>query len=206
MSDELKIELQVESNTTKAELQLNELIDKFKKRKPIELDVRLGNVKLEEFTQSIKTITTNLNSLASLNFSNLDKAEDSLRKISSLVKNFNGLDNKNNSSSMDKKSNSLFDSLGEFTDNEKLERLSKDQKEALNQVKSLQNSAEFLKKAILHYKSSLNEAEKAFKNDNKVIFSDIDSYEKMFDTAVFKRLVKYKKELNDVEKEYSDLL
>ena len=207
MSDELKIELQVESDTTKAESQLNDLIDKFKNRKPIDLNVRLGNVDLAAFQSSIKSITTDLNNLASLNFANLDNVASSLKKISNIAKEFKGLNFSNTTEAISKASTtSVLAGLEGFADdNGKFERLSKDHKEALKQVESLRESANFLREGMKSYKNSLEEAQKVFKADNKDMFSFIDELENMFKSAPFKRLIKYKKELNEVEKEYSSL-
>ena len=91
MSDELKIELQVETDASKAKSQLNDLIDEYKKKKPINLDVKINDSNLDGFRKSIKTITDDLSGLANIKFDNLNKVESSLKKIANLINNVQNL-------------------------------------------------------------------------------------------------------------------
>ena len=85
MSDELKIELQVETDIDKAKSQLDNLIDEYKKKKPIELEFKLGNTNLDQFQSNIKSITSSLDSLSKIDFSNLKTIETNLKNISKVI-------------------------------------------------------------------------------------------------------------------------
>lgn len=200
MSEELKIELQVDAETSAAKTKVDNLIDELKKKKPIDLQVNVGKTDLTAFNETIKSITTDLKTLSELKFSNLKTIETSLKSVAKVVKEYQGLmslDGSNNKSS-------VLGGLSGF-DDETVERLSNDHKEALSQVKSLQQSAIFLKDGFNEYQKSLKEAYKAFGTDNADLLASIRSLENQFDTSVFKKLVTYKKEFNDVVKEYNSL-
>jgi len=85
MSDELKIELQVETDDSKARSQLDDLIKEYKNKKPIEVDFRLGNTNLDEFQANIKSITSSLESLSKIDFKNLKSIESNLKNISKVA-------------------------------------------------------------------------------------------------------------------------
>ena len=140
MSDELKIELQVETDIDKAKSQLDNLIDEYKKKKPIELEFKLGNTNLDQFQSNIKSITSSLDSLSKIDFSNLKTIETNLKNISKVASEYQktlaSTNNKNSSSG----SNSVLDVLPDF-DKETIQRLSKNQKEALNEIEKLKVSA-----------------------------------------------------------------
>lgn len=200
MSEELKIELQVDAETSAAKTKVDNLIDELKKKKPIDLQVNVGKTDLTAFNETIKSITTDLKTLSELKFSNLKTIETSLKSVAKVVKEYQGLmslDGSNNKSS-------VLGGLSGF-DDETIERLSNDHKEALSQVKSLQQSAIFLKDGFNEYQKSLKAAYKAFGSDNSDLLASIRSLEDKFDTSVFKNLVRYKKEFNDVVKEYNSL-
>lgn len=199
MSDELRIELQVDTDTKTARSQLDSLIDEYKNKKPIDLKLQLGNTNLETFQANIKSITSDLEVLAGLKFSNLKTIETSLKNISKIVSDYQNLTTSNKST----KGTSVLDGLG--VKDETIERLENDHEKALAQVKSLKDSAEFLKDGFEAYQKSLKEAYKTFETDNKDIFASINEFENMFDTSTFKKLVKYKKEFNDVVREYNSL-
>ena len=60
MSEELKIELQVDAETSAAKTKVDNLIDELKKKKPIDLQVNVGKTDLTAFNETIKSITTDL--------------------------------------------------------------------------------------------------------------------------------------------------
>ena len=133
MSDELKIELQVETDSSKAKTQLDNLIDEYKKKKPINLDVSINDEKLDTFKKSIKSITDDLNGLAGIKFNNLSRVESSLQKIANLI---NSVQMPKGSASKSTQS-SFVEAFG-FVDDIDFERLSRNHSEALKQVKNLQ--------------------------------------------------------------------
>lgn len=99
----------------------------------------------------------------------------------------------------------ITESVISATDDVDIERLSSEHDKALKQITELQRSAELLKEGFKAYQLGLREAHKIFKEENSDIIEAINEFESMFDTPVFKRLVKYKRELNDVINEYNTL-
>ena len=101
MSEELKIELQVDAETSAAKTKVDNLIDELKKKKPIDLQVNVGKTDLTAFNETIKSITTDLKTLSELKFSNLKTIETSLKSVAKVVKEYQGLmslDGSNNKS------------------------------------------------------------------------------------------------------------
>ena len=175
MSDELKIELQVETDASKAKSQLNDLINEYKKKKPINLDVKINDSNLDGFRKSIKTITDDLSGLANIKFDNLNKVESSLKKIANLINNVQN-SNKNTSTTTKSTQGSFVEAFG-FVDDIDFERLSRNHSEALKQVKNLQQSAAYLKDGFKAYSDKVKEAHKAFDVDNSELLSKIDELE-----------------------------
>ena len=202
MSDELKIELQVESNTTKAESQLNELIDKYEKRKPIDLKVKLGDVNLEAFQNNIKSITSSLNTLSNIDFGNLKGIETILKKITKLVGDYQKVLNETTSNTKNNKG--TISSLTEF-DYVDMDRLSANHKEALEQISTMKSYAKEVKDTYSQYKETIRESYKKVRQDNSEYFSEINELENKFDNKRFERLVGYYKELDAVMREYKNL-
>ena len=200
MSEELKIELQVDAETSAAKTKVDNLIDELKKKKPIDLQVNVGKTDLTAFNETIKSITTDLKTLSELKFSNLKTIETSLKNVAKAVKEYQGVMSLDSSSS-DK---SVLSGLAGFEDFE-IDRLSNDHKEALTQVKSLQQSAIFLKDGFSEYQKTMKEAYKSFGTDNADYLASIREMENKFDTTVFKNLLKHKREFNEVVKEYNSI-
>ena len=205
MSDELKIELQVETDDKVARSQLDELIKEYKNKKPIELGLNIGKTNLETFQSNIKSITEDLQTLSGLNFNNLKTIEKSLKNISEFVGKYQSamstnLKGKSGSAS----DGSLLDTLPDF-ENEKLERLSKDHKTARDQIDRLVGEAEFIEDLFGDYRKSIKGAYKKLRADNTDFFSTVNELENKFDTSHFEKLVAYKKELNHVLKEYASI-
>lgn len=203
MSDELKIELQVETDASKAKSQLNDLINEYKKKKPINLDVKINDSNLDGFRKSIKTITDDLSGLANIKFDNLNKVESSLKKIANLINNVQN-SNKNTSTTTKSTQGTFVEAFG-FVDDIDFERLSRNHSEALKQVKNLQQSAAYLKDGFKAYSDKVKEAHKAFDVDNSELLSKIDELENMYDSRTFKKLITARKQLNEVFKEYNSL-
>ena len=91
MSDELKIDIQVDADTSSAETKVDNLIEELKKKKPVDLQVRFGQTSLEEFKNEIQAITRDLSVLSELKFSNLKTIETSLRNVAKAVKEYQGV-------------------------------------------------------------------------------------------------------------------
>jgi len=205
MSDELKIELQVETDDSKARSQLDDLIKEYKNKKPIEVDFRLGNTNLDEFQANIKSITSSLESLSKIDFKNLKSIESNLKNISKVASEYQDTlakttAKKSNSSG----SSSILDILPDFED-EKIERLSKNQKEALEEVKSLKYYAERIEQEYDEYRQLIKNSYKKSREDNSEYFSKLNEYETMFDTKHYEKLIGYYKELDNVISKYNSL-
>ena len=99
MSDELKIDIQVDANTEPAETKVDNLIEEFKKKKPIDLDVRIGKTDFSQFKADIQDITKDLTVLSELKFSNLKTIETSLKNVAKAVKEYQGVMSLDSSSS-----------------------------------------------------------------------------------------------------------
>ncbi|MBP3906454.1 MAG: hypothetical protein J6D12_04965, partial [Peptostreptococcaceae bacterium] len=205
MSDELKIELQVETDIDKAKSQLDNLIDEYKKKKPIELEFKLGNTNLDQFQSNIKSITSSLDSLSKIDFSNLKTIETNLKNISKVASEYQKtLASTNNKNSSSSGSNSVLDVLPGF-DKETIQRLSKNQKEALNEIEKLKVSASEVESAYEEYRNVIRNSNKKLREDNKQYFSEVNDYETMFDTKHYEKLVGYYKQLRSVMSEYNSL-
>ena len=205
MSDELKIELQVETDDSKARSQLNDLISEFNNKKPIDLKINIGDTNLETFKNSIKSITADLTALSNIDFGNLRKVESNLLSITNLVKNFQDLNKNNKSTGSSVINNPISDIAHEFDNSAILERLSKDHSVAIKEIQGLQKNADFIKDAFEEYNKSMKEAYESFDRDNADITSAIKELEGASDTGVFKKLVEYRRELSDVIREYNSL-
>ena len=203
MSDELKIELQVESNTTKAEEQLDDLIKKYKNKEPIDLKVKLGNVDLNTFQNNIKSITGSLDTLSKMNFSNLKGIETSLKNISKIAKEYQKTVSATTFTT-DKNGGSVLGGLNEF-DSVDMDRLSKNHKEALEQISKMKEYAKEVKDTYGEYREVIRDSYKKLREDNADYFSEMNKFENKFDNKRFERLVGYYKELDAVMREYSSL-
>lgn len=202
MSDELKIELQVETDDSRARSQLDNLIDEFNSKKPINLKINLGDKNLEAFQTSIKGMTSDLDTLSKLNFSNLKTIETSLKNITKIVGEYKGLtsDNKNN----------IFKSSTGGTgldglDSININRLSSDHNEALAQIETLKADAKRLREGFTEYGKHLKGAYEVLQAEIDAYNYDINSLENEFDTTAYKKLFKYTKEFNEVVREYNSL-
>ena len=185
MSDELKIELQVTADTESVETQLNNLINEYNNKKPIDLKVKFGDANLDTFKDSIKSITTDLQALSSINFNNLNSVATNLQSISKFVKEFRDLNLGSNNTS-NSKNNSIANAVHEFDGDIGFERLSKNYAEALAQIKALQNNANFLKDGFEEYNKSVKEAFQAFNTENADVLNEINELEGAFDSTVWK--------------------
>ena len=206
MSDELKIELQVETDDSKARSQLDNLISEYKNKKPVEIEVKLGNTNLNEFQANIKSITSSLDNLSKIDFGNLKTIETNLKNISKAADEYqktlaSTTGNKPNSGSG---STSILGVLPDF-EGEAIERLSKNQKEALEQISSLKYYAKDIEKEYEEYRRLVKGSYSKLQEDNKEYFSEVNKFETMFDTKHFEKLVGYYKELDHVMKEYNSL-
>lgn len=99
----------------------------------------------------------------------------------------------------------ITESVISATDDVDIERLSSEHDKALEQITELQRNAELLKEGFKAYQDGMKNAFKKFETENSHLLNYIRGLEKEFDTPVFKKLVKYKKELNNIIEEYNTL-
>lgn len=99
----------------------------------------------------------------------------------------------------------IAESVISATDDVDIERLSSEHDKALKQITELQRNAELLKEGFKAYQDGMKNAFKKFETENSHLLNYIRGLEKEFDTPVFKKLVKYKKELNNIIEEYNTL-
>ena len=80
MSEELKIDVKVDTDERVARSKLDSLKAEYEK-KTINLGVKLGQFDIGDISKSIARLTSDLNALSNIEFSGLDKLAASLKKI-----------------------------------------------------------------------------------------------------------------------------
>ena len=132
MSEDLKIDVKVDTDERTARSKLDSLKAEYEK-KTINLGVKLGQFDIGCISKSIARLTSDLIALSNIEFSGLDKLGTSLKKINKLISEQDSVGNISTSS-----------------DNNKIKRLVSDQGQALEQVKELEVISKDLQDIMNH--------------------------------------------------------
>ena len=187
MSEDLKIDVKVDTDESAARSKLDSLKAEYEK-KTINLGVKLGQFDIGGISKSIARLTSDLNALSNIEFSGLDKLGASLKKINKLMSQQDGVGDTNTNNS-----------------NNKIKRLVDDQEQALNQVKELESISRDIQDVMSQINKNNKDSLKDFNYTNKNLFDDINKLSNSSTNAAFKRILKYQQEMEDLKREFSTL-
>ena len=187
MSEDLKIDVKVDTDESAARSKLDSLKAEYEK-KTINLGVKLGQFDIGGISKSIARLTSDLNALSNIEFSGLDKLGASLKKINKLMSQQDGVGDTNTNNS-----------------NNKIKRLVDDQEQALNQVKELESISKDMQDVMSQINKNNKDSLKDFNYTNKNLFDDINKLSNSSTNAAFKRILKYQQEMEDLKREFSTL-
>lgn len=190
MSEELRIEVDVQAKDDSAKKTLDGLIKEYN-NKPLEFQVKLGKFDISGISSSIARLTSDLNKLTNIEFNGLNKLETNLKNINKLMSQQNKISN----SSVDVKNN---------TENG-VKRLVGDQKESLKYLEELDQISKEMDNMLSQYNKNNEKAFKEFAKKNEESLQYIDLLKNSSSEKAFKNVIKYKEQLDKLQKEFSSL-
>ena len=195
MSEELRIEVDVKTEDTKARSQLDSLIKEYNK-KSIDLDVKLGKLDIDNIQRSIKKVTNDLEIISNIKFDNLNKLETSLKKINKLLEN--------------QKANSSINGTNyEALENEyaQIDRLVGSKEESLKKIQELEQIGEKLKVSFENYSTANKEAFSSLEQDGKTMKKVIQEIAQAegYVSDDFEKALKQRMKLVDIAKKLEGL-
>lgn len=186
MSEELRIEVDVQANDKNARGTLDGLIKEYK-NKPLEFDVKLGQFDITGISRSIARLTSDLNKLTNIEFNGLTKLETNLKNINKLMSKQNKVSGSN-------------------TDIESgVKRLVGDQKESLKHIEELDSIGKEMDSMLSLYNKNRENAFKEFAKKNEESLKHINLLKNSSTDKAFKNLLKNKEKLDNLQKEFSSL-
>ena len=195
MSEELRIEVDVKTEDTKARSQLDSLIKEYNK-KSIDLDVKLGKLDIDNIQRSIKKVTNDLEIISNIKFDNLNKLETSLKKINKLLEN-----QKANSSINGTNYGALENEYAQ------IDRLVGSKEESLKKIQELEQIGEKLKVSFENYSTANKEAFSSLEQDGKTMKKVIQEIAQAegYVSDDFEKALKQRMKLVDIAKKLEGL-
>ncbi len=190
MSEELKIDVDVRAKDDSAKKTLDGLIKEYN-NKPLEFQVKLGKFDISGISSSIARLTSDLNKLTNIEFNGLNKLETNLKNINKLMSQQNKISN----SGVDVKNN---------TENG-VKRLVGDQKESLRYLEELDQINKEMDNMLSQYNKNNEKAFKEFAKKNEDSLQYIDLLKNSSTSKAFKNVLKYKEQLDNLQKEFASL-
>lgn len=190
MSEELRIDVDIQTKDDKARSQLNNLIQEYSK-KTIDFDVKLGQFDITGLSRSIARLTSDLNALSNIEFTGLNKLETNLKNINKLMDKQNNIQNKGSEFESNTTSN--------------IKRLIGDQEESLKEINKLDDLGKELQHVLDSYNKNNEIAFKGFVDSNKNALTELDKLKNSSSTGAFQRILQYKKEMEKVQNELREL-
>lgn len=190
MSEELRIEVDVKANDDSAKKTLDELIKEYT-NKPLEFQVKLGKFDISGISSSIARLTSDLNKLTNIEFNGLNKLETNLKNINKLMSQQNKISN----NGVDVKSNA----------ENGVKRLLGDQKESLRHLEELDQISKEMDSMLSQYNKNNEKAFKEFAKKNEDSLQYIDLLKNSSSEKAFRNVIKYKEQLDKLQKEFSSL-
>lgn len=195
MSEELRIEVDVKTEDTKARSQLDSLIKEYNK-KSIDLDVKLGKLDIDNLQRSIKKVTNDLETISNIKFDNLNKLETSLKKINKLLENqkVNSTINGTNYGALE----------NEYV---QIDRLVGSKEESLKKIQELEQIGEKLKVSFENYSTANKEAFSSLEQDAKTMKKVIQEIAQAegYVSEDFEKALKQRMKLVDIAKKLEGL-
>lgn len=190
MSEELRIEVDVKANDDSAKKTLDGLIKEYT-NKPLEFQVKLGKFDISGISSSIARLTSDLNKLTNIEFNGLNKLETNLKNINKLMSQQNKISN----NGVDVKSNA----------ENGVKRLVGDQKESLKYLEELDQISKEMDNMLSQYNKNNEKAFKEFAKRNEDSLQYIDLLKNSSSEKAFRNVIKYKEQLDKLQKEFSSL-
>lgn len=190
MSEELRIEVDVKANDDSAKKTLDGLIKEYT-NKPLEFQVKLGKFDISGISSSIARLTSDLNKLTNIEFNGLNKLETNLKNINKLMSQQNKISN----NGVDVKSNA----------ENGVKRLLGDQKESLRHLEELDQISKEMDSMLSQYNKNNEKAFKEFAKKNEDSLQYIDLLKNSSSEKAFRNVIKYKEQLDKLQKEFSSL-
>lgn len=190
MSEELRIEVDVKAKDDSAKNTLDGLIKEYN-NKPLEFQVKLGKFDISGISSSIARLTSDLNKLTNIEFNGLNKLETNLKNINKLMSQQNKISN----NGVDVKSNA----------ENGVKRLLGDQKESLRHLEGLDQISKEMDSMLSQYNKNNEKAFKEFAKKNEDSLQYIDLLKNSSSEKAFRNVIKYKEQLDKLQKEFSSL-
>lgn len=190
MSEELRIEVDVKAKDDSAKNTLDGLIKEYN-NKPLEFQVKLGKFDISGISSSIARLTSDLNKLTNIEFNGLNKLETNLKNINKLMSQQNKISN----NGVDVKSNA----------ENGVKRLLGDQKESLRHLEELDQISKEMDSMLSQYNKNNEKAFKEFAKKNEDSLQYIDLLKNSSSEKAFRNVIKYKEQLDKLQKEFSSL-
>ena len=190
MSEELRIEVDVRAKDDSAKNTLDGLIKEYN-NKPLEFQVKLGKFDISGISSSIARLTSDLNKLTNIEFNGLNKLETNLKNINKLMSQQNKISN----NGVDVKSNA----------ENGVKRLVGDQKESLRHLEELDQISKEMDNMLSQYNKNNEKAFKEFAKKNEDSLQYIDLLKNSSSDKAFRNVIKYKEQLDKLQKEFSSL-
>ena len=192
MSEELKIEVDVKANDDSAKKTLDALIKEYN-NKSLDFQVKLGKFDISGISSSIARLTSDLNKLSNIEFNGLNKLETNLKNINKLMDKQNKISNTN--TNVDIESN-----VGNS-----VKRLVGDQKESLRYINELNQMSKEMDNMLSQYNKNNEKSFKEFAKKNEESLQYIDILKNSSTDKAFKNVLKYKEQLDNLQKEFASL-
>lgn len=190
MSEELRIEVDVKAKDDSAKNTLDGLIKEYN-NKPLEFQVKLGKFDISGISSSIARLTSDLNKLTNIEFNGLNKLETNLKNINKLMSQQNKISN----NGVDVKSNA----------ENGVKRLVGDQKESLKYLEELDQINKEMDNMLSQYNKNNEKSFKEFAKKNEESLQYIDLLKNSSSEKAFRNVIKYKEQLDKLQKEFSSL-
>lgn len=190
MSEELRIEVDVKANDDSAKKTLDGLIKEYT-NKPLEFQVKLGKFDISGISSSIARLTSDLNKLTNIEFNGLNKLETNLKNINKLMSQQNKISN----NGVNVKSNA----------ENGVKRLVGDQKESLRHLEELDQISKEMDNMLSQYNKNNEKVFKEFAKKNEDSLQYIDLLKNSSSEKAFRNVIKYKEQLDKLQKEFSSL-
>jgi TP901 family phage tail tape measure protein len=162
--------------------------------------VHMGEI--NELRSTVRDLKGDIEDLAKVNFRNLEKLDSNLKRVKPTRDIQKGVKSEVVESSPTvtesiTKTSVVDDDI--FSD---IERLSDDVTDATGKMYDLSFAVNEIRNKYKEYGQEIEKVKDAYKIQNKEALDHIDEIENAYDTDVFKKIVEYQKELNDVVEEY----
>lgn len=191
MSEELRIDVQVQSDDSKARKQLDGLIKEYND-KSIDFKIKVDDIDFSGIRSSITRLTSDLNKLTNIKFSELNKLETNLKNINKLMAQQNNISGGSNK-----------DISSNTSDN--VRRLVGDQKESLEYIKELDSIGKELDQVVKRYNQNQEDSFKEFAKVNEKALEEINKLSNSSSKSAFKKILAYKEEMESISKEMANL-